>query len=146
LQIDTSCACELIIGTGSEYFTGGFSTTLSYPLVIDGGSRVVLNAGRLISYYTGNNKLGNAIPSNIGASVGKLGDMAAGKSFYEYGFGQALGGATNDFGSFIYSGGSGFNLTNMMNNPNSFNSINYWTSHVGYTNGLFYDFYPLKKK
>jgi len=94
--------CEMAIGGASEVFSSGTTTAISVPLIVDGGVRTTANSARLIAYFTGHNSFGNTFPSNAGAVFGKSIDMAFGKPFYSYGFGQALGGGANDVGSFIY--------------------------------------------
>jgi len=135
----------MIIGGVGEYFSAGTATPVSVPLIIDGGVRAASNSSRLAAYFTGHNVAGNSIPGNAGAWIGKGIDMTTGKSFYDYGLGQGLGGATNDFLSFIVTGGTAGAMNNMVSNPTLGNGIWYMSAYGGYTNSLFYDLYPLKK-
>ena len=136
--------CEMGVGGLSEYVSGGATSAVSIPLITDGAGRVIANSARLVEYASGNEKLGNALPANLGAAIGKAGDMMLGKSLYDYSYGQAFGGAANDVASFIYGGGSAGPFSDMYSNPTTFNIINYGVSNTGYIDGIFYDFYPLK--
>lgn len=126
-------------------FTGGAATPLTVPLFVDGGVRIGSNFSKLVGYLSGHKAVADAIPSNLGAIVGKTIDMASGKSFNEYGYGQAIGGGLNDAASFIATGGSGQALSDLMENPTVGNVILYGTAAPGYAYGLFDDFSSLNK-
>ncbi len=89
--------------------------------------------------------MANSIPSNIGATIGKLGDMAFGVPANQYGFGQAIGGAANDFTSSLMTGGTAAPLNNLAYNYNTTNAIWYLNAYAGYANSMFFNFFPLKK-
>lgn len=135
----------MIVGGAGTYFSAGTATPVSVPLIIDGGIRVASNSARLVAYFTGHNDAGNSIAGNAGAWIGKGFDMASGKSFYDYGLGQGLGGATNDFLSFIVTGGTAGYMNSMVINPTYGNVFLYSSTYVGYSNSMFYNLYPLKK-
>jgi len=135
----------MILGGAGEYFSAGTATPVSVPLIIDGGVRVASNSTRLVAYFFGHNDTGNAIPGNSGAWIGKGFDMATGKSFNDYGYGQAFGGATNDFLSFIVTGGTSESMSSMVNSPSLMNTASYMSVYGGYINSMFYNFYPLNK-
>jgi hypothetical protein len=84
------------------------------------------------------------MPGNVGSTFGKGVDMAFGKSFYDYGYGQAIGGGANDFFFFVYTGGTAGPLNNMLNNPSLINYLSFGTSHINYTSSMFHNFYGLK--
>lgn len=136
---------ELMLGGAGEYLSVGLATPVCIPLIADGGFRTATNFTRLVGYLTLNDRFANAMPGNIGATIGKGIDMASGKSFYDYGFGQGFGGVTNDFVSFIVTGGTAGSINNMVGNPSLMNGMWYMSTYGGYTNSLFYDLYPLKK-
>lgn len=71
--------------------------------------------------------------------------MASGRSFNEYGYGQAFGGATNDVFSFMALGGTAQPISDLVNSPSLISLTSYGNAYLGYTNSLFFDFYPLKK-
>jgi len=136
---------ELAVGGVGEYFSVGTASTLCVPLIADGAYRIATNFTRMVAYLTLCNNFANAMPGNIGATLGKGVDMACGKSFYDYGFGQAFGGVTNDFASFIFTGGTAASMNNMVRNPSLMNGVWYTSAFGGYSNSLFMDLYSLKK-
>ena len=136
---------EVVLAGGADILSDFFATSSIEPIVADGLVRITSNGARLISYISGNNKRGNAIPGNTGAWFGKGIDMVSGKSFYDYGYGQAFGGATNDIFSFIATGGTAEPLSDLVDSPSLGNGGLYFLSTGGYTQSLFFDFYPLKK-
>jgi hypothetical protein len=136
---------EVVLAGGADVLSDFSATSSIEPIVVDGLVRITSNGARLISYISGNNKLGNAIPGNTGAWVGKGIDMVSGKTFYDYGFGQAFGGATNDVISFIVTGGTAKSMSGLIDSPSLVNGELYFLSTGGYTQSLFFDFYPLKK-
>ncbi|WP_026714000.1 RHS repeat-associated core domain-containing protein [Flavobacterium daejeonense] len=101
---------EIILGVAGEAFTGGLSTAL----IIDGGYRIGANSLRLISYVSGNNDIGNSLPSNIGGTIGKITDGMNGGSFIQVGKWQNRLGIANDISSFILSGGNGSAMYGLM--------------------------------
>jgi len=125
--------------------SAGTATAVSAPPIADGGVRFLSNGARLVFYFTGHNQTGNIIPGNAGAWLGKGVDMASGRSFNEYGYGQAFGGGTNDIISFIATGGTAKPLSDLVDSPSLINITLYGNAYWGYTNSLFLDFYPLKK-
>ncbi len=137
-------AAEWVAGGVSEWLSGGAATPLTIPLFTDGGVRIGANATRLFGYFTGHDEMAEAMPTSIGATVGKGIDMASGKSFYEYGVGQAIGGSTNDLASFIITGGSGQPLADFMENQTITNGFFYGTAAPGYILGQYDNFAPLK--
>ena len=136
---------EMIVGGAGEYFSAGTATPVCVPLIIDGGVRVASNSAQLVAYFTGHNAAGNSIAGNTGAWIGKGIDMASGKSFYDYGLGQGVGRATNDFLSFIVTGGTAGTMSNMLSNPTLGNGVWYMSAYGGYTNLLYNDLNPLNK-
>ena len=136
----------MFFGGAGEYLSAGTTTAISVPLITDGGIRFLSNGVRLTSYFTGHNQIGDVIPGNAGAWIGKGIDMASGRSFNEYGYGQAFGGFANDVGSFIFTGGTAESMSRMMNNYNTVNTMLYFNTYVGYSNSMFYDMYPLKRE
>jgi hypothetical protein len=132
---------EMGIGGGSEFFTGGTSSAVSIPLIVDGGVRVVTNFTRLLAYSARQNIAGNAIPGNIGAILGKGIDLFTGVPINQYGYGQCLGGVTNNFLSFVVTGGNGSSFSL----PTYRSAIFYGSAYGGYTNSLYNDISPLKK-
>lgn len=139
-------AAEWSVGGVGEWFSGGGATLLTVPLFTDGGVRIASNFTRCLGYFSGHQKFAESFPTNIGAAIGKVFDMSNGKSFYEYGYGQAFGGSVNDFASFIITGGSAQPLADMMENPTIWNTILYGSAIPGYGLGLYDDIIPLEKK
>ncbi len=133
---------EIIIGGSAEAVTYGLST----PLLIDGWVRVGTNVTRLGFYFAGKSNVGGAIPGNAGAIVGKGIDMSTGKSFYDYGYGQALLGTTNDFVSFLATGGTASSMGNFVENPSTYRAIDYGVAYLGYNNSMYNNLYPLLPK
>ncbi|MBS4056765.1 MAG: hypothetical protein KGZ82_05570 [Bacteroidales bacterium] len=136
---------EMIVGGAGGYFSAGTATPVCVPLIVDGGYRTATNFSRLVGCLTLNDRFANAMPGNIGATIGKGIDMLSGVPIDGYGYGQGIGGATNDFVSFIVTGGTASAMSNMVNNYNTANAVWYFNSYLGYSNSLFYDLYPLKK-
>ena len=136
---------EMIVGGVGEYFSAGTATPASLPIITDGGVRVASNSARLVAYFTGHNDAGNSIAGNTGAWIGKGIDMATGRSFYDYGLGQGFGGATNDFLSFVVTGGTADYMNSLVLNPTYGSVFWYSSTYVGYSNSMFYDLYPIKK-
>ncbi len=141
----TGGVLEIATGVAGEWLSGGTLTPLAGALAVDGWARITGNFGKFVAAYSGDKKAEDAIPGNIGALVGKSIDMATGKSIYDYGYGQAIGGGVNDVLTFSVSGGSGKPLQDIINNPTGVNVFLYGTSTVSYGYGLFGDFYPLKQ-
>ena len=127
---------EMAVGGVTEIFSGGSSTVVSVPLCIDGGVRTATNGAKLIAYIFGNNKLGNAIPSNIGATLGKGVDMLEGSSFYKTGRNEALGALTNDLMMFQYSGATGVDLMHTLQYPTVYNKVSYGFSAFTFMYGV----------
>jgi len=136
---------EMVIGGIATGKSIGSTSATSIPLMVDGSYRVTANTIRLVGYLAGNNKFSNAMPGNIGASFGKLIDMSFGASFYDYGYGQALGGGTNDFVASIVTGGTAAPLNSLVNNYNTTNAVLYLNAYAGYNTSMFFNFYPLIK-
>lgn len=136
---------EILLGVAAEAYSAGVTTSISVPLVVDGTYRVGANIARLVGYLSHNNKFSNAMPGNIGAAFGKGIDMLSGVPIDGYGYGQGLLGLTNDFTSFIATGGTAGSMNYFANNPSWINGLRYAGSYGGYPNALFYDVYPLKK-
>jgi len=136
---------EIILGGAVEYFSASIATSVCVPLIVDGGYRTATNFSRFVGYLTLNDRFANAMPGNIGATIGKGIDMLSGVPIDGYGYGQGIGGATNDFVSFIVTGGTAVSISNMISNPSLMNGVWYMSAYGGYTNSLFYDLYPLKK-
>jgi RHS repeat-associated protein len=134
---------EMIVGGAGEYFSAGTATPVCVPLIVDGGYRTATNFSRLVGYLTLNDKFVNAMPGNIGATIGKGIDMFSGVPIDGYGYGQGIGGATNDFVSFIVTGGTAGSMSNMVSNPTLMHGVWYMSAYGGYTNSLFFDLYPL---
>jgi hypothetical protein len=104
-------AAEIILGVAGEAFTAGLSTVL----IVDGVYRVGMNSFRLVSYLTYNEKVGNALPNNLGGMAGKIIDGANGGDFFDVGPWQIGLGVTNDVGSFVISGGTGAGINGIIN-------------------------------
>ncbi len=134
---------EWAVGGVGEWLSGGTGTPLTVPLFVDGGARIGGGFAKLMASISGHKDVADAIPSNILAAVGKTIDMASGKSFYNYGYGQAIGGGLNDVASFVATGGTGGALNDLMENPSIITSGMYINSYIGYGDGLYEDFSPL---
>ena len=72
---------EVALGVAGEVFTSGVSTAL----IVDGAYRIGTNSIRLGAYLTDNERVGNALPNNIGSTVGKFYDGINGSRFYDVG-------------------------------------------------------------
>ena len=136
---------EMVVGGAGTYFSAGTASPVCVPLIVDGGYRIIANLPRLAGYLTLNTQFANSMPSNIGATIGKLGDMAFGVPANQYGFGQAIGGAANDLTSFVVTGGTAASLNNLVSNYSTANAIWYFNAYAGYTNSMFFNCYSLKK-
>jgi hypothetical protein len=114
---------EIGAGVGGKLFTGGISTVLT----IDGVVRVGSNGVKLYFLLNGNSEAGIATPSNTGGWIGKSIDMATGTPYNEISYGQGLGSLTNDFTTFVVTGGSGAVLSQSLMYPSVWNVGSYIT-------------------
>ncbi len=135
---------EAAIGAGSEFLSGGTSSPLSIPLIIDGAARVGLNGAILFDLLLYPEQTSN-LPSNLGGMFGQAIDYSISGSL-NYGAFQAAGSITNDFGMFIYSGGTMGAMFTAQKSPSLFNITNAATTPIIYTHSLFYDCKPLIKQ
>lgn len=129
----------MAIGGASEYFSGGAATPLSVPLMMDGGSRFLLNAQRLFMYANGQSPAANVFPTSGGALIGKLGDMAFGVNSNSLGLGQAIGGWANDLSSFVITGGNASSLSTFLESPSLSTGLNYGFSMFSYPYSMYND-------
>jgi hypothetical protein len=130
---------EMAIGGATEYFSAGISSSVSIPLIVDGGVRTATNAQRLWQYLNGNTLLANAYPTSIGSLAGKGIDMAFGKSAYSVGYGQAIGSSGNDLISFAATGGTGRALVNIQITQNADAYLNYLFTYLSYPYSLYHN-------
>jgi hypothetical protein len=128
---------EMAIGGASEYFSVGVSSSVSIPLIVDGGVRTATNAQRLWQYLNGNTQLANAYPTSIGSLAGKGIDMTFGVSPYSVGYGQAIGSWGNDLISFSATGGNGAALLNLQKSPSLETGLNYGFSLFSYPYSMY---------
>jgi RHS repeat-associated protein len=135
---------EWVSATAAEGGSGGTASPLAIPLYIDGAARITSNFTRLVGYFSGANEFAEAMPTSIGAAIGKIGDMAAGNSFYQYGYGQAIGGSINDLASFVVTGGSIQALSDVIENPTFVNGLFYAGAIIGYPLSQYDNFIGLK--
>jgi len=115
-----------IVGGVAEIATGvigeGISGGLSTALIIDGVYRIGANSARLGAYLGNEKKIGDVIPSNGGAMLGKIIDGMNGSKFGEVGKMQLGLGFANDAAFFYYTGGNASALNNFVTNPNWVNT------------------------
>jgi RHS repeat-associated protein len=113
-----------VLGGGAEVILGLGVT----PVAVDGWSRVGLNTTRFIAYSMGKTKVGDAIPSNLGAVVGRLldGNLLTTK----VGMGQRVYGFGNDLASFLVTGGNGSSLVNIFDAASNASMITKWASYT----------------
>jgi hypothetical protein len=128
---------EMVAGGVVEFFSAGISTPLTVPMMVDGAGRTVANAQRLAMYLKGNSKLADAYPTNLGAAIGKFGDLASGVCMDQVGNYQAISGTVNDFTSFVATGGSGFALKRALMNPTPGNFANYGYVFWNYNHSMY---------
>ena len=102
-------------GAALEFISGGALTPFAAALTVDAGARMWGGLGRFVAAASGNKQLEDAIPANAGAFLGKAIDMVTGKSIYDYGYGQAFGGAVNDFATLVATGGTGAPISELQN-------------------------------
>jgi hypothetical protein len=95
----------VVAGAGS----GGILGALGTFAVADGSSRVLLNVGQLALYLAEEDFLASALPTNGGALVGKIviDGMLMGTPLGKKGYGELIGGFTNDFATFALTGAYG---------------------------------------
>jgi len=98
---------EVTAGVFGEVITGGLSSLA----VVDGIGRIGMNSMRLAAFSSGNSRIGNAVPSNLGGVAGKIYDYSVlNKCFFQTGPMQNALSISNDAAAFIFGGGSNMNV------------------------------------
>ena len=116
---------------------------MTVPLFVDGGGRMGTNASRLAGYFIHHEEMAESMPTSIGGALGKTADMH-GDTFYQYGYGQAIGSGVNDVLSLIVTGGSVGALNDAINNT-SFTTVDIYASfYPAFVIGQYDNFAPLK--
>jgi hypothetical protein len=125
-------AAEIGIGLGGEVFSGGLSTAI----IVDGSIRVGSNITKIGLILAGNSNIAGTTPSNGGGWIGKGIDMATGANYGQIGVGQGLGSFTNDFSTFVVTGGNALNLSKMVTFPSLLNGYGYGMTLFGTPYGV----------
>lgn len=120
---------------------------MSTALIIDGGIRVGSNATKLYFLLQGDSQRGVATPSNAGGWIGKGIDMATGSSYTDISYFQGIGSFTNDFATFVVTGGTAVQLSNALAYPSaasvySYGLVLFGTPYTAVSDGI--NFYNLK--
>ena len=137
---------EIIFAASSEYVSLGLSTSTSTALCIDGGVRAISAAERLTYHLTLQDASHTIFPSNIGAGIGQMVDVAYGVDPNIIGKGQIIGSTFNNVGSFIATGGTAFAFSKLYKYPSTSNGISWANSYWGYMSSQYNSIDQYKKQ
>ena len=119
---------EVGVGLAAEGPSAGVSTFL----VIDGFFRIVTNGAKLGTILFKQNEIADALPSNLGGTVGWFMDGAMGGGFFEKGgkIKYTLG-LVNDAATILIGGTSGHAIESALKNPTVWNWTLYGATYLG---------------
>lgn len=123
---------EVALGVAGEAPTAGISTAL----IVDGSYRVATNMIRLGAFLTENQDIANALPSNLGGTIGKFFDGLMGSGFSDVGRAQATLGLVNDAMLMVTPAANAGAVNSLITNPNVINTVGLGASYYSGTQGM----------